>query len=236
MVVAIDPAVTSGEEADETGIVVVGKDPVGLIFAVQRDRLAGPFDWRVPSGPVFQHIALAVAILEDYPGALWSRALLEELRWPMHRSVPHVAEINNGGEMVEHTIRMIDRNVAFSGVHASRGKVVRAEPVAALYEQRRIFHLGSFPVLEDQMCMFTTDLDRKATRLSPDRVDALVWGFSELLVEPMPSLGAFELAREQAEAVIARRRAEEEARRPKPNPSPGSVEHMRMIQELNRPR
>jgi phage terminase large subunit-like protein len=209
MVVAIDPAVTSGEEADETGIIVLGKDRNGNGYVLEdRSGRYAPIEWARE----------AIALYRKY------------------KADRIVAEINNGGEMVEHTIRMIDRNVAFNGVHASRGKVVRAEPVAALYEQRRVFHLGAFPVLEDQMCMFTTDLDRKATGFSPDRVDALVWGFSELLVEPMPSYGAFELAREQAEAVLARRRAEAEARRPKPSPSPGSVEYMRLLQDLNRPR
>src|SRR6516162_986013 len=84
-------------------------------------------------------------------------------------------------------------------MRASRGKVVRAEPVAALYEQRKIFHVGSFPVLEDQQTSFTTDFDRQAAGYSPDRVDSLVWAMTELLVTPMPSYAAYELAREQAE-------------------------------------
>jgi phage terminase large subunit-like protein len=73
-----------------------------------------------------------------------------------------VAEVNNGGDMVEATIRMVDPNVSYNKVHASRGKVIRAEPVAALYEQGRIHHVGAFPTLEDQQCAFTTDFDRKA--------------------------------------------------------------------------
>jgi len=71
-----------------------------------------------------------------------------------------VAEVNNGGEMVEATLRVVDDNLAYTAVHATRGKVVRAEPVSALYEQGRIRHLGAFTVLEDQMCEFTPDLDR----------------------------------------------------------------------------
>ena len=86
-----------------------------------------------------------------------------------------VAEVNNGGEMVEATIRMLNANVSYSPVHATRGKVVRAEPIAALYEQGKIYHVGAFPALEDQMCAFTTDFDRKVAGYSPDRVDALVW-------------------------------------------------------------
>src|SRR5215813_9677164 len=77
---------------------------------------------------------------------------------------------------------LIDPNVAFTAVRASRGKVVRAEPVAALYQQVRVHHIGTFPQLEDQMTNFTSDIDRAAAGYSPDRVDALVWAFSELLV------------------------------------------------------
>jgi hypothetical protein len=91
--------------------------------------------------------------------------------------------------MVEATIRMIDPNVSYSAVRASRGKVIRAEPVAALYEQRRIHHVGAFPTLEDQMCAFASDFDRSSAGFSPDRVDALVWAFTKLLVEPMASEG-----------------------------------------------
>ena len=82
-----------------------------------------------------------------------------------------MAEVNNGGDMVEATLRMVDANVPFTAVHASRGKVVRAEPVAALYEQQpgRVFHVGTFATLEDQMCAFTTDFDRAAAGFSPDR-------------------------------------------------------------------
>src|SRR5438477_10832279 len=73
---------------------------------------------------------------------------------------PVILPVNNGADMVESTIRMIDPNVSYSAVRASRGKVVRAEPVAALYEQRRIHHVGAFPTLEDQMCQFAPDFDR----------------------------------------------------------------------------
>jgi hypothetical protein len=91
-----------------------------------------------------------------------------------------------------------------TAVRASRGKVVRAEPVAALYQQRRVHHIGTFPQLEDQMTNFTSDIDRAAAGYSPDRVDALVWAFSELLVEPMKSEGIFELYRRNAEAAEQR--------------------------------
>jgi hypothetical protein len=95
-----------------------------------------------------------------------------------------------------------------------------AEKVAALYQQGRVHHIGTFPQLEDQMTNFTSDIDRAAAGYSPDRVDALVWAFSELLVEPMESAGIFELYRRQAEAA-------EQRNKPQPNPTvyaPGSVE------------
>jgi phage terminase large subunit-like protein len=83
-------------------------------------------------------------------------------------------------------------------VRAARGKVARAEPVAALYEQGRVRHLGAFPHLEDQMCGFTADFDRAAAGYSPDRVDALVWALSALLLERIPGEAMFEVYRRLA--------------------------------------
>jgi len=136
----------------------------------------------------------------------WAQAAVTAYR--THRADRIVAEINNGGDMVEATLRMVDPNVAFGAVHASRGKVARAEPVATLYEQGKVRHLGAFPILEDQMCAFmhdlggwqNTGLDGGAST-SPDRVDALVWALSDLLVEPMPHTGIFERYRELAATV-----------------------------------
>ena len=91
-----------------------------------------------------------------------------------------VAEKNQGGDMVESTIRTVNPDVPYKSVHASRGKYTRAEPIAALYESGRVYHVGEFASIEDQMCSFTTDMDRKASGFSPDRVDALVWGFTDL--------------------------------------------------------
>ena len=97
--------------------------------------------------------------------------------------------------------------------------MVRAEPVAALYQQGRVHHIGTFPQLEDQMTNFTADIDRAAAGYSPDRVDALVWAFSQLLVEPMKGEGIFELYRRQAEAA-------QQPRQPQPQTvwQPGSME------------
>jgi phage terminase large subunit-like protein len=113
--------------------------------------------------------------------------------------------------MVEATLRMVDANVPFTAVHATRGKVVRAEPVAALYEQEpgRVFHVGTFPTLEDQMCGFTTDFDRKMADFSPDRVDALVWALTDLLVEPEPGHAMLEFYRMRAREAAEKKAAAE---------------------------
>ena len=202
IVVAIDPAVSSGEDSDETGIIVAGKDAEGHGYVL--DDSSGhytPTDWA----------KTAIALYRK------------------HKADRIVAEVNNGGDMVEATLRMVDKNISFKAVHASRGKVIRAEPVAALYEQGRMHHVGTFPTLEDQMCAFTTDLDRVAAGQSPDRVDALVWAFSDLLVAPMPGEGIFELYRQQAKREAQQR----EQARPAPVPQPGSVEWFNMINSRN---
>jgi phage terminase large subunit-like protein len=103
--------------------------------------------------------------------------------------------------MVESTLRVIDPNVSYTAVRASRGKIIRAEPVAALYEQSRVYHTGAFPQLEDEMCGFVADLQRGAAGYSPDRVDALVWALTDLLVEPMPNEGIYELYRQLYEEM-----------------------------------
>ena len=178
-----------------------------------------------------------------YTPTEWARIVVSAYR--AHGADRVVAEINNGGEMVEATLRVVDDNVAYTGVHATRGKVVRAEPVAALYEQGRIRHMGAFTQLEDQMCEFTPDLDRskpkrdptdpsslgKGGRTSPDRADALVWAFTELLVEEIPSWGIYETTRRKAEAVIRAREEAAAAARPKREYAPGSLEYQALHPE-----
>ena len=156
IIVAVDPAATSGEEADETGIVAVGiaRDPDGNTrgYVIADRSLRGtPDEWA----------AAAVSLYHE----------LDADRI--------VAEKNQGGEMVSAVIRAKDRNVPITLVTATRGKVVRAEPIAALYEQGRVHHVGRFDKLEDQMCLFTRDTDRSPGN-SPDRVDALVWGLTSV--------------------------------------------------------
>jgi phage terminase large subunit-like protein len=171
IVIAIDPAVSTSEDADETGIIAAGRDANG-------------------------HGYVLADASGRYAPAEWARIAITA--YGVHLADRIVAEINNGGDMVEATLRMVDPNVPFSAVRAARGKVARAEPVAALYEQGRIHHLGAFPQLEDQMCSFTSDFDRTTSGYSPDRVDALVWAFTELLVEPRAGDGIFETYRQLA--------------------------------------
>jgi len=176
VVVAIDPAATSTADADETGIIVAGKDGQG------------------------QGWVLADAS-GRYQPTEWAKTAIAAYR--AHRADRVVAEVNHGGEMVEATLRAIDPNVSFAAVRASRGKVTRAEPVSALYEQGRVHHLGTFPQLEDQMCGFVPaghgDVDRRSAGHSPDRVDALVWALTNLLLDPMSNQGIFDLYRQLAE-------------------------------------
>ena len=154
---ASDPTTTADEGTPETGIVVAGLGTDGRGYVLE-DASGGysPSEWAT----------VAVAAYE---------------RWQADRIVP---EKNNGGAMVEHTIRTIDRSVPIKPVWASRGKVSRAEPVAALYEQGRVSHVGTFDRLEDQM---TTYVAHTAKR-SPDRMDALVWALTDLMVQtPKPN-------------------------------------------------
>ena len=92
-----------------------------------------------------------------------------------------VAEINNGGEMVTQVLRQNDPNLPVRSVTATRGKFLRAEPIAAAYERGTVFHLGVFAKLEDQLCTLTSDFDARASGFSPDRADALVWAIADLI-------------------------------------------------------
>ena len=155
VVVAIDPASTSSEGADETGIIVAGKgiDGKGYVLSDRSARVS-PDNW-------------ARRAIQGYDDFKADRI---------------IGEVNNGGEMVGLTIGTV-RNVPYKAVHASRGKQARAEPVAALYEQGRIWHTQPFEALEDQLVTWTPESGE-----SPDRLDALVWALTELflLVEEVP--------------------------------------------------
>ena len=99
-----------------------------------------------------------------------------------------VAEINNGGEMVTEVLRQAEPHLPVRTVTATRGKFLRAEPIAAAYERGLVLHAGVFPKLEDQLCALTPDFDRRSGP-SPDRADALVWAIADLLGVDRPSSG-----------------------------------------------
>lgn len=157
IVVAIDPAVTSGEKSDETGLVVCGEGDDGQGYVLE--DASGKFA----------------------PNAWAAEAISLYRKWGADRVI---GEVNNGGDLVENTIRGLDANIPFTAVHATRGKRVRAEPISQMYERKRIHHIGTFADLEDQMVQITVDFDNKKSGFSPDRMDALVWGFTFLFFGP----------------------------------------------------
>lgn len=154
IVVAIDPAVSAHASSNETGIIVAGVDERGHGYILEDASVrATPDGW-------------AAAAIAAY--ARWEADLI-------------VAESNQGGDMVESTLRMVDPNVPVELVRASRGKYTRAEPVSALYAQKRVHHVGVFAELEDQLFSWLPG------DTSPDRLDALVWALTALLItQPAP--------------------------------------------------
>lgn len=151
IVVAIDPAVTSDPDSDETGIVVAG---------IGED----------------QHCYILDDLTGIYTPTEWARRAIGA--YITRKADRIIGEANNGGDLIEQVIRTIDQDASYSKVWASRGKVTRAEPVVALYEQQRIKHVGSLPELETEMTTWAAKEGEK----SPNRVDALVWAVSELML------------------------------------------------------
>mgnify|MGYP003646589811 CR=1 FL=1 len=148
IVIAVDPAVTANSNSDETGIVVAGRGVDNHYY-----------------------------ILGDYSGIfspdVWIKSAIElYYKFDADRIV---CEVNNGGDLIEKLLRVQDVNVPYSSVRATRGKILRAEPISALYEQERVHHVGFFKELEEQMCSYTPQ-----TIKSPDRLDALVWALTSL--------------------------------------------------------
>jgi predicted phage terminase large subunit-like protein len=148
VVVGVDPAATSKTGSDDTGIIAAGKDDSGHFYILG--------DYTVHDTP-----------------QKWGAAVITAFH--KHKANMIIGETNNGGEMVEHTLKTIDPKIPFKAVHASRGKATRAEPVSALYEQGKVHHFGTFPELEDQLCEWVPGAQK-----SPDRLDALVWALSKL--------------------------------------------------------
>ncbi len=150
IVVAVDPATTARKDSDETGIVVAGIDMDNHGYVLEDLSLIGT-------------------------PAEWAKIACDAYhRW---KADCIVAETNNGGDMIETIIRMHDANISYRSVHASRGKAIRAEPISSLYERGLIHHVGFFAYLEDQMCDFDP---MNPPAKSPDRLDGMVWAFTEL--------------------------------------------------------
>ena len=160
IIVAVDPPVTGHEGSDACGIIVVAIDQVGR-----------PQDWRA--------VVLADCSVQATSPNGWAEAAVAA--YHQHGAARMVAEVNQGGEMVETIVRQIDPMINYRAVRATTGKAARAEPVAALYEQGRVLHLGLLPALEDEMCLMSrTGYDGRG---SPDRVDALVCALTDGLLE-----------------------------------------------------
>ncbi|MEO0760227.1 MAG: terminase family protein [Pseudomonadota bacterium] len=166
VVVAVDPPATSGPSADACGIVVAGLK-----------RAEALEDWRVW---VLEDASVAGRRPRD-----WARAAAEA--YARHGADRIVAEVNQGGEMVEAVMRQVAPQAPFRAVRATRGKVLRAEPVAALYEQGRVHHAGAFAALEGEMCRYAGPGDPGG---SPDRLDALVWAVTDLVLGPEAGMDA----------------------------------------------
>lgn len=168
VIVAVDPAASNNPDSDEHGIIVAGREG-------QEGRV------------------LEDGTMQGSPTEWARRAISLYRSW---QADAIVVEVNQGGDMVKHTLLTIDPNVNVVEVRASRGKHVRAEPIAALYEQGRIAHVGAFAELESQMTQMTIHGFEGVG--SPDRVDAMVWAFTELfpdMTERTPDVSRFDMGR-----------------------------------------
>ena len=152
IVVSIDPAASVGEDSDETGIIVVGLGYDGLGYVL-------------------------ADVSGKYRPIEWARTAIRAMtEWDADRII---AEVNQGGDMVEQTLRSIDSRIPYKGVRGAKGKFSRADPVSAIYEQGKVRHCGLFATLEDQMCSF----EPGTTSWSPDRMDALVYALTDLMID-----------------------------------------------------
>ena len=151
IVIGIDPAVSSGKNSDFTGISVCGADADGYFYVLGDFSMQGtPLEWCRRAAELFEKFHASVII----------------------------AEVNNGGELIESLLRTVAPYIPFKAVRAFDSKIRRAELVAAVYEQNKVRHVGRFPELEDEMCSYSP---LKANH-SPDRMDALVWALRELII------------------------------------------------------
>lgn len=154
IVVAIDPAVTSKDTSDETGIVVVGLSFDDHLYVLEdATGIYKPINW-------------------------CTKAVMLYKKWEADRII---GEVNNGGDLIETILRSVDLNIPYKGVHATRDKFTRAEPVASVYEQGKAHHFNRLPFLEYEMCNW----EAKTGEKSPNRIDALVWGATETILSVM---------------------------------------------------
>lgn len=167
IVVAIDPAVSSNPGSNETGIVVCGK---GLV-----DR----------RGYIIEDCTMKGKPSE------WAQAAVDA--YYAHEATEIIAEVNQGGDLVEAAIAAIDSNIPYTAVRATRGKFKRASPVATLYSKDKVRHVGGFPALEDQMLEMTDEFDIMEAGYSPDRLDAAVWGLTHLMIGDYQEVSTFEV-------------------------------------------
>jgi phage terminase large subunit-like protein len=156
IIVSIDPAATANDHSDETGIIVMAKTHTGQgIILADLSGKYSPQDWAQRAVEAYKH----------------------------YRAHLIVAEVNQGGDMIEHTLRTIDPHIRFKPLRARSGKYERAVPVSALYRQGKIVHAQKFTQLEDQLLSLSVK-----SRKSPDRADALVWGIRELFFEKVSQM------------------------------------------------
>lgn len=165
---AIDPAVTSREDSDETGMIWGGRARCVCKVA--------------SGGPAEDHAFILEDTSDIYTPSAWAKKAAE--RYKALDCDRVIGEVNNGGDLVESNLRTLggEENISYREVRASRGKKIRAEPIAALYEQKKVHHVGAFPKLEDQM----TQWDPLNDEWSPDRLDAMVWLLTDLMMGPVP--------------------------------------------------
>jgi phage terminase large subunit-like protein len=168
LVIGVDPAVTNNATSDLTGIVVCGN---------AMNHTTGNYEYYV-----FDDCSMKGSPNE------WAQKISD--LYVDYSADRVIVEVNNGGDLVESLLRRLDSTISVESVRATRGKIIRAEPIASLYERGLVHHVGEFPLLEDEMCNFTGGEQEK----SPDRMDALVWGLTALSAKRVDRIGSLEMA------------------------------------------
>ena len=168
VVVGVDPSVTDKDTSDETGIIVAGRTKGNCPFCPRAEK---------PHAVVLEDASVGRGSPNEWAGAV-------DRVYRKHGADRVAAEVNNGGDLVETVLQAAHPNLPVHKVHASRGKTIRAEPISALYERGMVHHLGTkFDKVEDQMVTWVQDTGEP----SPDRMDALVWTLTELMIPTSPT-------------------------------------------------